>query len=1535
MRLSTFSVLQLLLMTLFTHGTAAQACPSSHSLNNSFASFSGCDTSFTINGPMANSTIYITDSTFDFGIATTGTLTNVTFVIDRVNVSKIVIADLVSSAITITNSFGIRNDSVGFSQYFLYACGGVATDSNFTVSNVSYDVTMSPASASAILVYICSTNFSRNRVYIQDAYIRALTSVTGFVLAPNVMDNNDVDVQGLHVISVNTTFASLIESVNVRNSHLRLSGSLAHSGNAAQVYVLNAGTGFENVTVVLEDIFVNVTTTIDLAGLPAFDNGLIYGHAVDVNTHYTIRNITFLGEVTEDPFLMPTTVPMPSLAWLKEIPNSRNVTYVITDTKIRYRGDTARFITGSTVASGITYVVSNFDWEFTTRATSTLVSIADNYDVIVAFVNGSIRGTALTDMAFLENTYSSMSPHVNVTIDGLHLSLYSRDGSISGFKLGCLCQGSVLSLTRSTVEIRGSNTPQGISFLCLYDSTFTMTDTTMIVESNYTRGLYTQVVSLNQFNGSSLEFVRCNVTAICVSQTPVLGPPTAVLYGWSGWGNGSVIFRQSRINVSNAQMLTATVLHAFGGFDHHTLEVRDTVIWLAANQTESVLYVTASVSHSISTYRNVQLIGTGRALETSLDFNVASSNNLTRSFTDVTIALMPNNAAAARTNVNVLRAAAGTWYVGMNRVLLDVSAGSASSAVFVLLGGVPAANSLFELRDLDVIGTVRSFTGVMLVAPGAAVQVFDLVYSASGTTFVQSRNLLVGFNVTDVAVGCHFAGRTGPVGTTSTDNLASTTFDNVTLLVELGGATFANRTCNFTGPSPNATSSPSTTLQVTTTPTPGGSTPAPSLSAGQQIAASLGLKVVVGDGGGEPVAGAGMSGIAVKGTNCSYCTRSIGSRCACDTAIEFASIIRAFDPVGLTAPSNDTCHKGVMEVHVCAARSTLAEDAVTAFTMFGSACETGNPAMDNACLCPAGTIERRLPMLVPAAVSGFQLRNVTMCAKDTISTMLISSTDPSVCVQPLGSNFSCRCGGGYDTVTVEVAYWNESSTRSEAGLLVVCGAAPAEQVYAAQAAVTTAITIAAGLASGPTAALIQGASMALLTDCQHDDKLVDKVGGRSAVTPFDIPIGSPRIGGWLAMLIITVGAVTVHTLFTSVLTGVNTIKDRRTAAAADDGAGEATKEGSPIDVGHESPRTDSKPTDAVSSDDEGTEGRRPRTARVSVSVGAAEEQHPIALADDEEGRPAMDDGAAESPRGDSADATDGIDQADEKVNGEGAAEAAEPYRPPFERAAMTLRFPNLSIKAFLYGFQGLVFQSLLLMRQNDRTAGEVVIGALGCFICIGFVIFGHVWGSVAGRDEAIKQATYVGYERVFARLPAAVRTCLLPPGFWNGNMSFTRRFGSLFDSFGARHVHWIVSVYQWRAVIVAVLISIQPTSESACYAVMMILAASFFVFGGIFAAFRPHRGPVDDFLAVALNMLSGVVSILVAVQSGSVAGVYLVVVYVALGGTVYTVTLSLAEMLFLRKRALAYQDEERPDDAKENDATVAKTLTVEDEAVKL
>jgi len=263
---------------------------------------------------------------------------------------------------------------------------------------------------------------------------------------------------------------------------------------------------------------------------------------------------------------------------------------------------------------------------------------------------------------------------------------------------------------------------------------------------------------------------------------------------------------------------------------------------------------------------------------------------------------------------------------------------------------------------------------------------------------------------------------------------------------------------------------------------------------------------------------------------------------------------------------------------------------------------------------------------------------------------------------------------------------------------------------------------------------------------------------------------------------------------------------------------------------------------------------------------------------------------------------------------DGGGSGGPQYASHYEHASALLRFPNLSLKACLFGFQGFLFESLVLLRRDDRTAVEAVVGSIGLLVCTAFLVISHMWGTMAGREESFIDSTYVAYLHVFEKVPQGLRYAFLPAGFWRGTHLFVRRFGALFEAFETKHVRWVASVHLWRAVIISVLSAIKPAHVSGCKAVYVTLAVVFFAFGLLFLITRPHRAPFDDFTCITLNLCTGLLALSIgaSIETIDTTALYLYIVYAALASVVVSVALFVAETVFLRQRELRAQGLDGP-----------------------
>jgi len=567
-----------------------------------------------------------------------------------------------------------------------------------------------------------------------------------------------------------------------------------------------------------------------------------------------------------------------------------------------------------------------------------------------------------------------------------------------------------------------------------------------------------------------------------------------------------------------------------------------------------------------------------------------------------------------------------------------------------------------------------------------------------------------------------------------------------------------------------------------------------------------------------------------------------------------------------------------------------------------------------------------------AAAQSLSLRNVTFCAPLALTVMVLAADGSGACVQPLGENYTCECAPGSaagekQSVALEVAYLNESAAEVRAGVFVVCGAvrAPAKAA-SAQAAVTTGVTVGASLAGGPAAPLIQGASMVFLMDCNPGkDTNSEDEGSRSAVVPFDIPVDRPRLGGFLAMTIVTVGVTLLHVWLVGFVAGLLKAREARAAAKRQREAATAQEDDDASQPAH-SPAVivavQPPATSAAAVDDDGSaQATSHRLRQEAEDVRRREDQE----AKDDADFDRMVAGLEEE--GGTGRGRDG---------GDPNSDAAPAYASHYEHASALLRFPNMSLKACLFGFQGLLFESLVLLRRDDRTAVETVVGCVGVLLCLALLVVTQVWGTAAGREASLLHATYVEYKHVFQAFPAPVQFAFFPHGFWRGTHVFVRRFGALYEAFEAKHVKWVASVHLIRAVLISVLSAIKPDDEAACRAVYVTLAAVFVFFALLFLATRPHRAPFDDFIAVSLNLCTGLLALSIGAGIDTIdrGALYLFIVYAALASVVVSVSLLVAEMLFLRKKELKAQEADE-DEQEAADEEEVEQLEQEEEELDM
>jgi hypothetical protein len=188
-----------------------------------------------------------------------------------------------------------------------------------------------------------------------------------------------------------------------------------------------------------------------------------------------------------------------------------------------------------------------------------------------------------------------------------------------------------------------------------------------------------------------------------------------------------------------------------------------------------------------------------------------------------------------------------------------------------------------------------------------------------------------------------------------------------------------------------------------------------------------------------------------------------------------------------------------------------------------------------------------------------------------------------------------------------------------------------------------------------------------------------------------------------------------------------------------------------------------------------------------------------------------------------------------------------------------VKFPSFSVNVVFFVYPGFCFESFTLLALKDANRIEKLVGSLGTLTAVGFLGFVQYWGTLAGRNRDLLFVTYRRYTVAYAAMPQALRK-LLPEGYWRGNTPLIARFGALYEQFGDTHISWISGSHLLKALLTAVLATIQPAPEK-CRILYLCMTAYFWLFAAFFLAVRPHRRPFDDFISFFVSLLTGMMTL--------------------------------------------------------------------------
>ena len=239
---------------------------------------------------------------------------------------------------------------------------------------------------------------------------------------------------------------------------------------------------------------------------------------------------------------------------------------------------------------------------------------------------------------------------------------------------------------------------------------------------------------------------------------------------------------------------------------------------------------------------------------------------------------------------------------------------------------------------------------------------------------------------------------------------------------------------------------------------------------------------------------------------------------------------------------------------------------------------------------------------------------------------------------------------------------------------------------------------------------------------------------------------------------------------------------------------------------------------------------------------------------------------------------------------------------------VTVWFPFESLLLLRLVYQGLAFESLLLLARPPTSAVGYALGAFGAVLCA-VIVGAMAYVGVALQEECDTQ--FESFDDVLAELPAVARV-VLPGGFW--------RAGSRMDLYGSTFTLYGPSAPLVRSftlpfvqpLVIAIAVTV-PTPREHCDAMLFTLFALIVCFAIAMLYDRPHRYPTDNAAFIALSILMSLMIVGIARPDAlNPASLYLAVIYCSLLFAFLHAVAIAAEFLYMHRRHAELQVVEKP-----------------------
>ena len=508
---------------------------------------------------------------------------------------------------------------------------------------------------------------------------------------------------------------------------------------------------------------------------------------------------------------------------------------------------------------------------------------------------------------------------------------------------------------------------------------------------------------------------------------------------------------------------------------------------------------------------------------------------------------------------------------------------------------------------------------------------------------------------------------------------------------------------------------------------------------------------------------------------------------------------------------------------------------------------------NNGSTCPSTHREFFFLLLTaPDKRSSFRPSNVSFCVPLGQSVFL-RNPRLGTCDTASGACAACDDAASV-TRTAGVAFYNRTTRDVTAGELVFCMSVETAQIDIPTTTVGTVTAVTSGIIDGGgSGTTLQAVSLLTQISCGNAK---GSRASRTANPTTPLAIGSGELRFWLGSCVLLFGPVVLHALAWV----VKWLLVRRSTPTP------------PLPL--VAPETVAGPT-------------------VAAKTEQPVELSPVMKFDRSASYALEEDAAPAEPR--AADATPLTSTASGSAAPMALPEAA---LSPWLAAMKAVRFPNWSIVAVLFSFQGLSYESLALVcTWGSLTATEQAVASTGVFLCVGVgaaligasvIIRSRMHVSIQPREASATNETapkaaeaaavplgitgstlaYLPFTHVRQRWSAAPFRLVIPTGYWNPTATLGYTLGTIFGASDDRYVVVTVLVNVLRTVAVSIIVAVTlVVPPFACTIAMYVMSALFFLAALWSLLAQPFRFLVSNMGNAFMCVVAGVVALKVGMPS--------------------------------------------------------------------